>query len=136
MKNMAALFGVFLVFMCMATPAPAGRKKSKDARLTGTWECVSHGSSAGDMQFTLDLEQNDEDVTGTFTSPAGSTEISSGSFRKNMLEIQISFHALNAPENTYTLMGVLKKGELSGTWSTDTEKGSWEGKKQAAESQK
>ncbi|HZP00217.1 MAG TPA: hypothetical protein VFD30_07975 [Terriglobia bacterium] len=131
MKRIVALAGICLVLMCVAVFALAGEKKPKGGKLTGTWDCMSHGSSQGDMPFTLYLEQNKEEVTGSVSSPIGGTQINSGTFRKNMLEIQIM-----APGTTYTLTAVLKKGQLSGTWSSDTEKGSWEGKKQASESGK
>jgi hypothetical protein len=131
MKRIVALAGICLVLMCVAVFALAGEKKPKGGKLTGTWDCMSHGSSQGDMPFTLYLEQNKEEVTGSVSSPIGGTQINSGTFRKNMLEIQIM-----APGTTYTLTAVLKKGQLSGTWSSDTEKGSWEGKKQASEAGK
>jgi hypothetical protein len=113
--------------VCVAAFAAAAEKKTKGGPLTGTWECTSHGSSQGDMPFTLYLEQNKEVVTGSVSSPIGGTEISSGSFKKKVLEIEIS-----APERTYKITGRLKKGQLSGEWSAENEKGTWEGKKQAA----
>ena len=131
MKRAFASVGVCLVLLCVATFALAADKKPKGGPLTGTWECTSHGSSQGDMPFTLYLEQNKEEVTGSVSSPIGGTQINSGSFKKKMLEIQIM-----APGATYTITGILKKGQLSGTWSSDAEKGSWEGKKQAPESGK
>ena len=117
-----------LLVVCVAAFAAAADKKAaKGGALTGTWECTSHGSSQGDMPFTLYLEQNKDVVTGSVSSPIGGTEISSGSFKKKHLEIEIS-----APDRSYKLSGELKKGQLSGEWSTDNEKGTWEGKKQAA----
>ena len=131
MKRMLALAGVVFVLMCITTSAPAGEKKSSSGKLAGTWDCMSHGSSQGDMPFTLYLEQNKEEVTGSVSSPIGGTQISSGSFKKNTLDIQIM-----APSTTYTLTGKLKKGQLAGTWSSDSEKGSWEGKKAASEGER
>ena len=119
---------VCLVVVCLAAFAAAADKKSKTGgALTGTWECTSHGSSQGDMPFTLYLEQNKEEVTGSVSSPIGGTEISSGTFKKKLLEIEI-----NTPDRNYKLTGTLKKGLLSGEWSSDNEKGTWEGKKQPA----
>jgi len=117
-----------LLVVCVAAFAAAAEKKAtKGGTLTGTWECTSHGSSQGDMPFTLYLEQNKDVVTGSVSSPIGGTDISSGSFKKGHLEIEIS-----APERTYKLTADLKKGQLSGEWSSDNEKGTWEGKKQPA----
>ncbi len=131
MKRVLVLFSVVLVLMCVAAFAPAGEKKSPTGKLTGTWDCISHGSSQGDMPFTLYLEQHKEEVTGSVSSPIGGTQISSGSFKKNTLEVQIM-----APSTAYTLTGKLKKGQLTGTWSSDSEKGSWEGKRAASEGEK
>jgi hypothetical protein len=44
-----------------------------------------------------------------------------------MLEIH-----LDTPQGNYTLMAKYNKGALSGTWSSDSDKGSWEGKKATA----
>jgi len=119
---------VCLVVLCLAAFANAADKKSKAGGvLTGSWECTSHGSSQGDMPFTLYLEQNKEVVTGSVSSPMGGTEISSASYKKKILEIEI-----DTPDRNYKLTGSLKKGQLSGTWSSDNEKGTWEGKKAAA----
>jgi hypothetical protein len=81
------------------------------------------------MSVTLYLEQNHEVVTGSVSSPMGGAQITSGSFKKNVLEIEI-----DTPEGTYRIAGKLKNGTLAGEWSSDTEKGTWEGKKQAAAS--
>lgn len=121
---------VCLLVLCVAAFAAAAGKKSKGGALTGTWECTSHGSSQGDMPFTLYLEHNKDVVTGSVSSPIGGTEISSGSYKKKFLEIEI-----NTPDRNYKITGRLKKGQLSGEWSTDNEKGTWEGKKQAATKQ-
>jgi hypothetical protein len=102
-------------------------KKPKPGPLTGTWECTAHGGSQGDMPFTLYLEQDKETITGSVSSPMGGTEISAGTLKKNDVEIHI-----DTPQGNYQLTGKLKKGELSGKWSSDTENGTWEGKKKAA----
>jgi hypothetical protein len=79
------------------------------------------------MPFTLYLEQTKETVTGSVSSPMGGTEISAGTLKKNDVEIHI-----DTPQGNYQLTGKLKKGELSGKWSSDTENGTWEGKRKAA----
>jgi hypothetical protein len=117
---------VCLLVLCVAAFAAAAEKKPKPGPLTGTWECTSHGGSQGDMPATLYLEQNRDVVTGSVSSPMGGTQITSGSFKKNVLEIQI-----DTPQGTYRITAKLKKGQLTGEWSSDNEKGTWEGKKQA-----
>jgi hypothetical protein len=79
------------------------------------------------MPFTLYLEQTKGTLTGSVSSPIGGTEISAGTVKKNDIEIHI-----DTPQGNYHLTGHLKKGELSGKWSSDTESGTWEGKKQAS----
>ena len=100
--------------------------KEKGGPMTGTWDCQARGGTQGDMNFTLYLQQNKEMVDGSISSPIGGTQISSGTFRKNMLEIH-----LDTPQGNYILIAKFSKGALSGTWAKDDDKGTWEGKKQA-----
>ena len=127
MKLNFKLAVVCLLAACLGSLAMAKDKQPKPGPITGTWECTSHGSSQGDMPFTLYLEQQKEDVTGSVSSPIGGTQISSGSFKKKVLELRIE-----TPNGNYLLTGKLNKEALSGNWSTENEKGTWEGKKQAA----
>jgi hypothetical protein len=125
MKRILTSLAIVVAVICFAGVGVAKEKKPKPGPLTGTWECMSHGSSQGDMPFTLYLEQNKEVVSGSVSSPMGGTEITSASFKKKLLEIHI-----DTPQGNYVVMGKLKGGQLSGTWSHDGgEKGSWEGKK-------
>jgi hypothetical protein len=68
-------------------------------------------------------------VDGSVSSPLGSTEISSGTFKDETLEIHI-----NSPDGEYVLTAKFDKGALSGNWTINTDKGTWEGKKQAPDS--
>jgi hypothetical protein len=116
-----------LTILFAAAFAEGEGKKPKPGPLTGTWECTAHGGAQGDMPFTLYLEQTKGTLTGSVSSPIGGTEISAGTVKKNEIEIHI-----DSPQGNYQLTGRLKKGELSGKWSSDTENGTWEGKKQAS----
>jgi len=116
-----------LTMVFAAAFAQGQEKKPKPGPLSGTWECKAHGGSQGDMPFTLYLEQTKDTLTGSVSSPMGGTEISAGTVKKNEIEIHI-----DTPQGNYQLTGRLKKGELSGKWSSDTESGAWEGKKQAS----
>jgi len=118
---------LILVLMTLAAVAAGREKNPKPGPLTGTWECVAHGTSRGDMQFTLTLEQTGETVTGEVSSPIGSTELANATFRKKALSIHIETGG-GAP---YDLTATLKKGQLSGQWSHGNEKGAWTGSKQA-----
>lgn len=126
MRRNLTKVGILLVSLSLASLAIAKEKKPKAGPITGTWECMSHGSSQGDLPFTLYLEQQKDVVTGSVSSPMGGTQISSASYKKKTLEIHI-----DTPQANYVLMGKVKKAQLTGTWSTENEKGTWEGKKQA-----
>jgi hypothetical protein len=105
----------------------AKEKSAKPGPITGTWECTSHGGPQGDLPFTLYLEQQAETVTGSVSSPMGSTEISSATFKSKSLEIHI-----DTPDGEYLLTAkMVKKGALNGQWSHEDLKGTWEGKIQA-----
>ncbi len=123
MKRRIITIGMGLAILLGASVLIA---KDKKGNLTGTWDCQAHGGSQGDMAFTLFLQENKEIVDGSISSPIGGTQITSGTFKRNILEIN-----LDTPQGAYVLMGKLEKGKLSGTWSSDSDKGSWEGKKQA-----
>ena len=119
--------GLCLTIVFVAAFAQGEGKKPKPGPLTGTWECTAHGGAQGDIAFTLYLEQTKDSVTGSVSSPMGGTDISAGTIKKNDIEIHF-----DTPQGNYQLTGRLKKGELSGKWSSDTESGIWEGKKQAS----
>jgi len=130
MKRILASLAVCLAVLCLASLGMAKEKKPKPGKLTGTWECMSHGGSQGDMPFTLYLEHTKETVTGSVSSPMGGTQITSARYKKKTLEVRI-----DTPMGNYLLTAKLKKKQLSGAWSVDTgEKGTWEGKKAAAKS--
>jgi hypothetical protein len=117
-----------LLMFSLVSLAPAkDDKKSRPGPLTGTWECVSHGSPQGDMNFTLFLQQEKEVVTGSVSSPIGSADLTTATFKRKVLEIHI-----DTPQDNYLLNATYKNGALSGDWSTNTGlKGNWEGKKSA-----
>ncbi|MGA2982605.1 MAG: hypothetical protein ABSG32_02255 [Terriglobia bacterium] len=105
--------------------------KDNEGPITGTWSCQAHGGSQGDTPFTLSLQQNGEKVEGSVSSPMGGTDISSGTFKDETLEIHI-----DTDDADYVLVAKLDKGTLSGTWSNGgNDKGNWEGKKQGAGAQ-
>ena len=123
MTRTLILFGL----ICMSMPLFANRAiaKDQDSPLTGTWDCQSKGGPDGDMPFTLYLQQEGENVDGSVSSPLGDAPISAGTFKQGVLEIEI-----DTPEGNYTLKATLDNRTLSGTWSYNNEKGTWEGKKQ------
>lgn len=130
MKRVLTSLGVCLLMLFATSFVLAKEKKPKPGPLTGTWECTSHGGPRGDMPFTLILQQDKANLTGSVSSPLGSTQIASGSFKKKALEIHI-----DSPQRRYVLTGKLKKNQIAGNWSTDDQlEGTWEGKKSATSS--
>jgi hypothetical protein len=103
--------------------------RDKPDPLAGTWNCNAHGSTQGDITFTLSLTQTKDLIDGSISSssPIGATQISSGTIRHHIVEIHV-----DTPQGNYILMGKYKTGHISGTWSNDTEKGDWEADRQDA----
>ena len=127
MNRVVTLAGICLLSLSTTNLLAGADKKSKPGPLAGTWECTAHGTEQGDLPFTLTLEQSQQEITGSVSSPMGGTEITSGTFKNKAVEIHI-----NTPQGNYTRTGKLKKYQLSGNWSADTDqKGTWEGKKAA-----
>lgn len=121
-----------LMLTCLAAfmAASLGMAKEHKGLLTGTWDCQSHGGKQGESAFTLFLQQDKQDkevVDGSIASLIGGGQISSGTFRRNMLEIHI-----DTPQGAYILMAKFEKGKLSGNWSTEDDKGTWDGTKHGA----
>ena len=127
MRRALTLVGITAVALALASLALNAEEKSKAAPLTGTWECQSHGGDQGDTTFTLELEQDGDKVTGSFSSPQGGMEITTATFKDSVLEIH-----LDTPDGMYVLKATLKDGALSGDTTRDgTAMGKWEGKKSA-----
>jgi hypothetical protein len=125
MKRALIVFGTCLPILCLAAFSLAADGEAKPGKLTGSWEGTATSAQQGEFPITMELEQNGEAVSGSISAPEGTAEISSGTFKENKLEFRV-----DAPEATYTVTGSLRKGELSGEWSSDTgEKGTWQVKK-------
>jgi hypothetical protein len=63
MRRNLTLTAICVVVLSVTPFAPAKEKEAKSDPLTGTWDCMSHGSSQGDVPFTLQLELDNENVT-------------------------------------------------------------------------
>lgn len=133
MKKLSIFALGFFVFATAAIAFAAGQDKAADAGpITGSWKCVSHGGPNGDTNFTLDLQQDGEKVTGSVDSDQGGMDITSGSFKDDTLEIR-----LETPQGNYVIKGKLQDGQLAGDVTLDDKaQGNWEGKKAAAEDSK
>jgi hypothetical protein len=126
MKRVWSSAAVGIMALSMAVLGFTKDEKAEPAPLTGTWDCMSHGGEQGDTPFTLVLEQSGEKVTGSVSSPQGGMEITSATFKNDVLEIH-----LDTPDGNYVLTATLKDGQLtSGQTSHDgNPEGKWEGKK-------
>ena len=129
MKRLLTWAGMGVVALAFASLALAATDdKAKPGPLTGTWDCVSHGggNQQGDTPFTLDLEQDGEKVTGSVSSPQGGTDITSATFKNDVLEI-----TLDTSDGTYVLKATLQDGALTkgSTTHDGNPMGDWEGKK-------
>ena len=83
------------------------------------------------MPFTMKLKQKGETVEGSISTATGEITITSGSFKKNVLEIHC-----DSPEANYLVTGKLEEERLSGHWAKGTEQGgAWEGKRAAPPNQ-
>jgi hypothetical protein len=131
MKRIIPVLAVCLTLIALAVGAYGNAADSQSRALTGTWQCMSHGGTQGNMQFTLDLEQNGTSVTGSVSSPLGNADISSATFKNNTLHIEI-----DGDDTQYVLTANYSGGKLAGSWSsTSGEKGTWTGKKAPANRQ-
>lgn len=134
MKRFGASLGVVLAILTISALAFAA--DGKTGPLTGAWDGVAHAPD-GDEQFTMTLEQSGVDVKGSFALEHGQLDITSGSFKNNVLEIQCE-----TPDATYRVTGKLENGRLSGEWSkkgsqgddadNNDLKGKWEARRSEA----
>jgi hypothetical protein len=126
MKKLSIITLGFFLFATVALALAKGQDNAaKTGPLTGSWKCESHGGPDGDSNFTLDLEQDGEKVTGSVDSDQGGMDITSGTFKDDTLEIR-----LETPQGVYLIRGKLEDGKLTGqVLLDDKEHSKWEGKK-------
>jgi len=125
MKQTRTAIWLGVMVIAMSCLVWGQQEKSKQAPLTGTWDCVAHLSGEDDIPFTMELVQKGESVTGSIATHDGELEITSGTFKANLLEIHC-----DTPEAKYLVTGKLEGDQFKGHWSKDTEmEGDWEGKR-------
>ena len=130
MKRHTVILTVALAVLAFVAAAVAQDKKdAAKGPVAGTWQCMAHGGPNGDLPFTLYLEQDGQNVTGSVSAPQGDADLASATFSGGKLEIHI-----NGGDENYTLTAKLEGDALTGgEWSTEGgEKGTWEGKKGTA----
>jgi hypothetical protein len=127
---LAALVGM----LGLAGLASAG---SAHGRVAGTWSCVAHGTGNGDREYTFNLKQAAEEVTGNFTAPSpdGGTathEVKTGSFKAGKLALEF-----DDQEGTINVTGGMDgSAAMKGDWTQGDQGGTWECKRAAAASGK
>jgi hypothetical protein len=93
---------------------------------TGKWDCSGDGINGETVQYTLDLKQSGEEVTGSVIYGSDAVDISKGSIAGNKLEFVVT-----TDDNHYVSVGIIENGRIVGTWKDDNgTTGKWEGQKQ------
>jgi len=134
MKRFTKSLGAILAILTISALAFAA--DGKTGPLAGAWDGVAH-TPDGDEQFTMTLEQTGDDVKGSIATDGGQLEITSGSYKNNVLEIEC-----DTPDAKYHVTGKLQNGQLSGEWTktggqndngdNNDSKGTWEAKRSEA----
>jgi len=120
--------------LALAGRAFAGPKQGPVA---GTWLCVAHSTERGDMEYTLNLTQAAEQVTGNFTAPnpngtTASLDVKNGSYKDGKLELHF-----DDSDGTIDVTGGLDgKHTMKGNWTQGDHGGTWECKRGSAASGK
>lgn len=126
-------FGAFLVTSIFVLAITGLASPKEKGPVAGTWSCVAHGTGNGDMQYTFNLEQAAEQVTGNFTAPTPdgtnqSHEVKSGSFKDGKLALHFE-----EEDGTIDVTGALDgKDAMKGDWTQGDQGGTWECKRGAA----
>jgi hypothetical protein len=114
-------FGILLVIL-FARPSLL----HSDDLVTGRWECSGDGINGEAVQYTLDLRQSGDQVTGTITYGSDAVDIAKGSIQGNKLEIVVA-----TEDNHYVSTGVVDHDKITGSWKDDNgTTGKWQGKRQ------
>lgn len=127
------LFLAPVVLLALAGWASADTK----APVSGTWSCVAHGTGQGDMEYTFNLNQSAEQVTGNFTAPSSdggneSHDVKDGSFKAGKLTLHFE-----DDDGTIDVTGGLDgKDAMKGDWTQGNGGGTWDCKRGAAAADK
>ena len=93
---------------------------------TGKWKCIAKGIPDGDVEFTLELYQSGESLSGTISAENGSVEISNAKIHGNKFEFSVM-----TPDVHYSVSGSVEGKKVSGEWKDDQQhSGTWLGQKE------
>lgn len=100
--------------------------KDKPGPLTGAWVCVAHDTDQGDINYTYNLVQIGEKVSGNFAENSDSgqkADIKDGSYKDKKLNMEFDAYG-----GTVTITGAMpKKGAMSGNWThSGGSQGTWD----------
>ena len=93
--------------------------------LSGQWQCKLQEADGSDLEVTLELKLNGEEVTGTVEQGT----ITRGSFRADHLEVEVK-----TAQEVYLLTAQIKQKRLRGTWQIQgsDKRGAWVGERAVA----
>ncbi len=130
MRRSLGLAAAIALALGFAGVLHARSRKVKAGPVAGIWACMAHGGQNGPVPFTLHLHESGATVEGWVSSSLGDADITTAAFKHSRLKIHI-----DTDQGNYLIVGKLRHGKLSGSWSHGNEKGSWTGHRAAASSQ-
>lgn len=124
MKRSLKMLLVLAVF-CLGASLLA-LPKGKSGPVSGAWACVAHGTDQGDINYTYNLQETGDKVSGTFSDDVDGgqkAEITDGTYKDKKLNLSFEAH-----QGTVTITGTItKKGVMSGNWThSGGAEGTWD----------
>jgi hypothetical protein len=130
--RLGALICASVLAMASVTGLAGVAASADKGPVAGAWSCLAHNTGEGDMNYTFNLEQTAEQVTGNFTAESSdgtiSHDVKNGSFKNGKLELHF-----DDDEGTINVTGGLDgQDAMKGDWTQGSEGGTWECKRGAA----
>lgn len=114
MKRNLKLMMVLAIFCLGMNVLALGKEKPGPA--TGSWVCVAHGTENGDINYTYNLVQIGDKISGNFAENSDSgqkADIKDGSYKDKKLNMEFDAYG-----GTVTITGTMpKKGAMNGNWT-------------------
>jgi hypothetical protein len=86
---------------------------AREAAIAGTWGVLSKAEDGSEMKLSLELKQNEGELTGEISDGSGSVQISEGQLAGN----EFSFKVI-VDEGTYSVSGTARKDQLKGVYKS------------------
>jgi hypothetical protein len=81
------------------------------AGISGTWDSVA-STPQGDLQATLEIQQNGESVSGQLNFPEGSVPLQAGTFRESRLQFDVELGS-----SRYRTQATITGERMDGAWN-------------------